>query len=92
MNDDTFNAYIILADKFYAGKNPNADEWNESFIVTGFVHLQGALDWVNEVAKEHQLEAADDDWSVSILASQKERREYGLLETTYSIEQVEIVK
>lgn len=92
MSDETVNAYIIMADKYYAGKNPNAEEWTESFIVTGFVRLQAALDWINEVAKEHDTEAGEDAWEVSITATQKERRDYGLLETSYSVEQVEIQK
>jgi len=92
MNDETFGAYMILTDKFYAGKNPNADEWTESFVVTGFVRLQGALDWIADIAKEHSLEAVDGGWSLNVPATQKERREYGLLETVYTIEQVEMNK
>jgi hypothetical protein len=92
MNDETFHAYMILADKFYAGKNPNAGEWTESFIVTGFVRLQGALDWIADVAKENGVEQEDGGWIVTLMATQKERREYGLLETTYTIEQVEMNK
>lgn len=92
MNDETFTAYMIMADKFYAGKNPNADEWTESFIVTGFVRLQAALDWMADVARENQVETDDSGWSLTLTATQKERRDYGLLETAYSIEQVEIEK
>lgn len=92
MSDETFTGYLILADKFYAGKNPNADEWTESFNVKGFVRLQGALDWIADTAKEHHQEIEDGGWSVTLTATQQERRDYGLLETVYSIDQVEIDK
>lgn len=90
MSDETFDAYIIMADKYYAGKNPNAEEWTETFIVTGFVRLQAALDWIADVAKENQTEADVSGWVLNLTATQQDRREYGLLETSYTIEKVEI--
>lgn len=84
------NIHVILVENIYSSGVDNDTSWEETFTVHAYRSIQNALDFIWEIAKEHDMEPDEGGWSVTLPATKLQEDDHGLVSTTYFIESVEI--
>lgn len=83
--NETAYVHVIMVDKEY---DYCGDTWEESYPVAAFLNLQGALDWIADIAKEFSASPDESGYSVAVRRTNDDADE--LSNTTYYIETMEL--